>query len=112
MIGYTIAYSSNRFESYCNKSDTCNLYCDSYSVCSFTSIYCMGQCNVECENDYSDVYPTIIDYTDDLNKKDNIWQSLLKTISNVAKPDKPESQEFIKMLNCEMPSLTKIIVKY
>lgn len=47
---------------YCNQSDLCNVYCDTFGACKNLVIHCYGSCNVFCNESIVQDCPTVYQY--------------------------------------------------
>ena len=55
-------YSTNI---YCNKTDTCNINCQSKYSCTNVYLYCFGKCNITCNYIRPTDCPIVINTTND-----------------------------------------------
>ena len=53
--------NSIAFEIYCNRSDTCEISCESSNACTQLTVYCHGLCNVDCDDSGGFDCPTVIE---------------------------------------------------
>ena len=46
---------NDEYEFYCSDGDYCNITCQSLDACSNMNLYCLGDCWVDCGNDYDNI---------------------------------------------------------